>query len=60
MTLVHLLENYDFKLADRRAPRSFFWTTAIVPRTSTALLIRPRRTGATATKTHTTSNHSSP
>jgi hypothetical protein len=44
MILVHLLENYDFKLADPRAPRTFFWTTAVVPRASTALLIRPRGT----------------
>ena len=43
MILAHLLINYDFKLADSRSPRSFTWTTALVPRFGTKLLVRRRK-----------------
>ena len=42
MILVHLLMNYEFKLADDDAPRVFTWTTALVPRFSTKLLVSRR------------------
>ncbi|KAE8423668.1 cytochrome P450 [Aspergillus pseudocaelatus] len=41
--LAHLIMDYDIKLADPKAPRSFIWTTAIVPRRSTVLMLRPRK-----------------
>ncbi len=42
MMLMHLLVNYDIKLADPAAPRSFVYTTTMVPRTSTKILLRAR------------------
>ncbi|KAF2188051.1 cytochrome P450 [Zopfia rhizophila CBS 207.26] len=44
-SLVHLLLNYDFKLEDEKAPRFYNWTTAIVPRFSTRLLLKKREDG---------------
>ncbi|KAB8238151.1 cytochrome P450 [Aspergillus alliaceus] len=41
--LAHLVMNYDIKLANEDAPRSFVWTTAVVPRSSTKLMLRPRK-----------------
>ncbi|ORY17075.1 cytochrome P450 [Clohesyomyces aquaticus] len=40
--LVFLICNYDFKLAEPTAERSFYWTTAIVPRFGTRLLLKKR------------------
>ncbi|KAL1961857.1 hypothetical protein VTN77DRAFT_981 [Rasamsonia byssochlamydoides] len=40
--LTILIRDYDLKLADEKAPRSFIWTTAIVPRFDTALMLRKR------------------
>jgi hypothetical protein len=40
--LAHMLREYDFRLADEGAPRTFSWRTTIVPRSSTKLLIRRR------------------
>ncbi|MCJ1362557.1 hypothetical protein MMC16_001661 [Acarospora aff. strigata] len=40
--LAHFLTAYDFRLADADAPRTFVWTTAVVPRYSVALLLRER------------------
>src|SRR4051812_33829766 len=40
--MVHLYMNYDFRLADKNAPKTFFWTTAIVPRLRTQILLKRR------------------
>ncbi|KAH7096039.1 cytochrome P450 [Paraphoma chrysanthemicola] len=42
LALIHLLTEYDFKIADKSASRSFFWTTAMVPRLSTRILLKKR------------------
>ncbi|KAF2799620.1 hypothetical protein K505DRAFT_332425 [Melanomma pulvis-pyrius CBS 109.77] len=42
LALVHLIMNYEVKLADEETPRSFFWTAALVPRLSTRILVRKR------------------
>ncbi|RAL04538.1 cytochrome P450 [Aspergillus ibericus CBS 121593] len=42
LVLAHLIMEYDIKLSDLGAPRSFVWTTAIVPRTSTMITLRER------------------
>ena len=42
MILAHLLLNYDIKLANEKASHIFTWTTAIVPRFSTRIMIRRR------------------
>ncbi|KAF2244930.1 cytochrome P450 [Trematosphaeria pertusa] len=44
LALLHLIFNYDFKLAKERSPRSFFWTTALVPRMDTRVLLKERET----------------
>ncbi|OOF93346.1 hypothetical protein ASPCADRAFT_516985 [Aspergillus carbonarius ITEM 5010] len=41
--LAHLITEYDVKLADTGSARSFVWTTAMVPRTSTMVMLRERR-----------------
>jgi len=40
--VVHLVTEYDMKLEAPNSSRSFFWTTAIVPRPSTRFLIKRR------------------
>ncbi|GLA89733.1 hypothetical protein AtubIFM56815_004221 [Aspergillus tubingensis] len=40
--LSHVIMEYDVKLADENASRTFVWTTAIVPRSSTKLMLRAR------------------
>jgi hypothetical protein len=40
--LIYLIAEYDFKLADKAAPQSFLWTTAMVPRLSTMILMKKR------------------
>lgn len=42
LALIHLINNYEFKLEKEDAPCSFFWTTAIVPRRDTMILMKPR------------------
>lgn len=44
LALVHLITEYDFKLEDSR-PRSFNWTTAVVPRMRTQILLRKKSAG---------------
>lgn len=44
LALVHLITKYNFKLEDSR-PRSFNWTTAIVPRMRTQILLRKKSAG---------------
>ncbi|KAH8586513.1 cytochrome P450 [Bisporella sp. PMI_857] len=40
--VVHLVTEYDVKLQNEKADRSFFWTTAIVPRFSTRFMLKKR------------------
>ncbi|KAF2464155.1 cytochrome P450 [Lindgomyces ingoldianus] len=42
LAILHLIMNYDVKLVDEQAPRSFFWTTALVPRMDTKILLKTR------------------
>lgn len=42
LALIHLMNEYDFKLEKEEAPRSFIWTTAILPRPSTMILMKAR------------------
>jgi hypothetical protein len=44
--VVHLLINYDFKLGDEKQERTFFWTTAIVPRFGTRLMLKKRESSS--------------
>jgi hypothetical protein len=39
---VHLIMNYDFKIQNEQAKRSFFWTTIIIPRFSSKTMLRKR------------------
>ena len=43
LMLAHVLLNYDCHLADKAALRTFSWRSAIIPRSSTMLLMRPRK-----------------
>ena len=40
--LVHILRNYDIRLVDARAPKTFSWRSTILPRDSPLLLLRRR------------------
>jgi hypothetical protein len=40
--IVHLVMNFDLKIEDEKTSRYFFWTTAIVPRPNTRILLRRR------------------
>ncbi|KAL2815030.1 cytochrome P450 [Aspergillus cavernicola] len=41
--LMNLIMDYDFKLAHNDSPRSFIWTTAIIPHYNMTLLMRERK-----------------
>jgi len=40
--LAHLIQNYDFHLADPDAPRWFTWRTCRVPKEGTMVVFTPR------------------
>jgi hypothetical protein len=40
--VVHAVMNYEFRLQDQKEERFFIWTTALVPRSTTRILIRKR------------------
>ena len=40
--LAHLIQNYDFYLADPDAPRWFTWRTCRVPKEGTMVVFTPR------------------
>lgn len=42
MLVAHVLKEFDFNLLSTKAPRSFSWRSAIIPRSSTVIQMRRR------------------
>ncbi|KAF2691972.1 cytochrome P450 [Lentithecium fluviatile CBS 122367] len=45
LAILHLITNYDIRLEGDKVPRSFFWTTALVPRMDAKILLKKLQNG---------------